>query len=76
MLLICIFIGIFKYSESKRYKNIAYIKLPGKESYMKEYKYYDTSECGSMITIVFTDGTKVTTSTKNVALIKRRKSNK
>ena len=55
------------------YEYIAYIKLPGKENCMKEYKYYDIYSYGSMITLTLKDGTKITTNTKNVVLVKSRK---
>ena len=73
ILLLIIDVFLIIYTEYKGYKNIAYIKLPGKESCMKEYKYYDIYSHGNMITLILTDGTKITTSTKNVVLVKGRK---
>lgn len=77
IVLLAIDIGLFKHYEHKKYKYkykcIAYIKFPGKESCMKEYKYYDIFEYGSMITLTLADGTKIATNTKNVTLVKSRK---
>lgn len=73
--LLIIGICLFKHFDHKKYKYkyIAYIKLPGKESCIKEYKYYDIFSYGSMITLELTDGSKITTSTRNVTLVKSKK---
>ena len=61
---------LFQYFDESR--NIAYINIPGKESYIKEVKHYHVYN-GDMITLIFVDGTKITTSTKNVTLVKSKK---
>ena len=71
--LLIIGVCLFKHFDRKKYTYIAYIKLPGKESCMKQYKYYDIYSRGNIITLVLTDGTKITTNTKNVTLVKSRK---
>lgn len=71
ILLLIIDVFLIIYFEHKEY-DIAYIRIPGKESCVKEYKHYYTSK-RSMITLILTDGTKITTNTKNVVLVKSRK---
>lgn len=69
--ILAIGIILLKYFDYQSYIYTAYIKLPNNEICMKEYKHYDIT--GSMVTLMFADGTKITTSTKNVTLIKTKK---
>ena len=69
--IVFIAIFLFKNFEYQRYKYTAYIKLPNNEICMKEFRDYDIT--GSMITLTFADGTKITVNTKNVTLVKSRK---
>lgn len=72
LLILSIYAIMHRDFDQQRYKNIAYISIPGKESYIKEVKHYNIYNGGTIV-LTLTDGTKITTSTRNVTLVKSKK---
>ena len=72
VIILSLIFGVLLFGYSEEGKSIAYISIPGKESCIKEVKHYCVYG-GDMITLTFTDGTKITTSTRNVTLVKAKK---